>query len=80
MSQPQQVVYAPLYYNGDLSVSVDNDNEYPGYMTYAKSESGLYQLYNPEIQIQRKDFLNKIKNLNCNLKIEWRDEESTKVQ
>ena len=70
MSQPQQVVYAPLYYNGDLSVSVDNDNEYPGYMTYAKSESGLYQLYNPEIQIQRKDFLNKIKNLNCNVKIE----------
>lgn len=70
MSQPQQVVYAPLYYKSSLPVSVKKDSEYPGYMTYAKSESGLYQLYNPEIQIQRKDFLNKIKNLNCNVKIE----------
>ena len=70
MSQPQQVVYAPLVYDGNITESVNGHKEYPGYMTYAKSENNLYQLYNPEIQIQRKDFLNRIKNYNCDIKIE----------
>ena len=72
MSQPQQVVYAPLYYTPTVGVinPTDTMNEYPGNMSYAKSDGSLYQIYNPEIQIQRKDFLNKIKNYNCNIKIE----------
>lgn len=58
-SQPQQVVYTPF---------TTSNYPYPGYMDFAKHVSNYFQIYNPEIQIQRKDFLSKIKNLNCKIK------------
>ena len=56
-SQKQKVVYTPLY----------GDTGFPKKMTCAESKDDYFQAYCPEIQVQRKDFLSKIKNLNCNI-------------